>query len=98
MASGSSTPTSADSYTEAAMVAKLGVVADIFDYFKVLLTKGVKARGKKAQKCKQVALACTAEEVLAFLVEKEAETLARAKKRDPGQLTLQEAIKRMRME
>ncbi len=45
--SGSSTPTSEGSYTEADMVAKLGVVADAFDYFKVneinalLLTKQV---------------------------------------------------------
>ena len=47
------------SYTEAEMLAKLGVAAGSSDYFKVkeinalLLTKGVKARGKKAQKCKQ---------------------------------------------
>ena len=84
------------------MVAKLGVAADAFDYFKVkeinalLLTKQVKPKGKKAEKCKQVALACTAEEVQAFRVEKEAETRARAKKREPGPLTLQEAVKRMR--
>ena len=46
MASGSSTPTSAGSYTERELVAKLGVAADSSDYFKVkeinalLLTKG----------------------------------------------------------
>ena len=60
--SGSSTPTSAGSYTEAEMVTKLGVAADSSDYFKVkeiselLRSKGVKPQGKKAQKCKQVAL------------------------------------------
>ena len=54
MASGSSTPTSAGSYTEADPVAKLGVAADSSDYFKVkeinalLLKKGVKPWGKKA--------------------------------------------------
>ena len=58
MASGSTTPTSAGSYTEAEMVATLGVAADCSDYFKVkeinalLVSKGVKPRGKKAQKCK----------------------------------------------
>ena len=63
MASGSATPTSAGSYSEAEMVAKLGVAADSSDYFKVkennelLHKKGVKARGKKAQKARQVALA-----------------------------------------
>ena len=67
---GSSTATSSGSYTEADMVAKLGVAADAFDYFKVkeinalLLTKGEKGRGKKAQKAKQGAegalLACGA--------------------------------------
>ena len=102
--SGSTTPTSAGSYTEAEMVSRLAVAADSSDYFKVkeinalLLKKGVKARGKKAQKCKQVALVCSADEVQAFRVEKEAETLAAAKKRDPGQLTLEEAAKRMRRE
>ena len=104
MASGSATPTSAGSYTEAEMVATLGVAADSSDYFKVkeinalLVSKGVKPRGKKAQQCKQVALACSADEVQAFRVEKEAETLAAAKKqkRDPGQLTLEDAVKRMR--
>ena len=46
--SGSTTPTSAGSYTEAEMVAKLGVAAESSDYFKVkeinalLLEKGVK--------------------------------------------------------
>ena len=67
--SGSTTPTSAGSYKEADLVEKLAVAADSADYFKVkeieelLRLKGVKARGKKAQKCKQVALACTAEEL-----------------------------------
>ena len=92
------------SYTEVEMVAKLGVAAESSDYFKVkainalLLEKGVKPRGKKAQKCKQLALACSAEEVQNFRVKKEAETLAAAKKqkRDPGQLTLEDAVKRMR--
>ena len=75
--SGSSTPMSAGSYTEAEMVSKPGVAADSSDYFKVkeiselLRSKGVKPRGKKAQKCKQVALACSADEVQAFRVEKE---------------------------
>ena len=106
MASGSATPTSAGSYSEADMVEKLAVAADTADYFKVkdieelLRKKGVKARGKKAQKCKQVALACTADEVQAFRAEKEAAMLAemRAKlsKRPPGQLTLVESVKRMR--
>ena len=80
------------------------MAADRADYFKVkeinalLVSKGVKPRGKKAQKCKQVALACSADEVQAFRVEKEAETLAAAKKqkRDPGQLTMEETVKRMR--
>ena len=51
--SGSSTPTSAGGYTEAEMVAKLGVAADSSDYFKVkeiselLRSKGVTPRGKK---------------------------------------------------
>ena len=102
--SGSSTPTSAGSYTEADMFAKLGVAADSSDYFKVkeiitlLLTKGVTPRGKKAQKCKQVALTCSADEVQAFRAKKEAETLAAAKQpeRDPGQLTLGDAVKRLR--
>ena len=104
MASGSTTPTSAGSYSEAELVAKLGLAADSSDHFKVkeinalLLEKGVKPRGKKAQKCKQVALACSADEVQAFRVEKEAEALAAAKKqkREPGQLTIQDTVKRMR--
>ena len=87
-------------------MAKLGVAADSSDYFKVkeinalLLSKRVKPRGKKAQKCKQLALACSADEVQAFRAEKEAATLAtaRAQKREPGQLTLEQAIKRMRKE
>ena len=88
------------------MVAKLGVAADSSDYFKVkeieelLRKKDVKARGKKAQKCKQVALACTAGEVQAFRAEKEAAMLAEMRtklsKRPPGQLTLVESVKRMR--
>ena len=102
--SGSTTPTSAGSYTEAEMVAKLGVAADSSDYFKVkeinalLLEQEVKSRGKKAQKCKQLALACSADEVQAFRAEKEAEALTAAKKRDAGQLTLQDAFKRVRRE
>ena len=108
MASGSSTPTSAGSYTEAEVVAKLGVAADASDYFKVkeinalLLTKGLKGRGKKAQEAKQVALACTTEEVQAFRAETEMAALtaagAKAQKREPGQLTIQEAVKCMRGE
>ena len=86
------------------MVSRLAVAADSSDYFKVkeinalLVSKGVKPRGKKAQKCKQVALACSADEVQAFRVEKEAEALAAAKKqkREPGQLTMEETVKRMR--
>ena len=71
------------------MVAMLGVAADSSD---LLLEKGVKPRGKKAQKCKQLALACSADEVQAFHAEKEAETLAAAKKqkREPGQLSMEE--------
>ena len=105
--SGSSTPTSAGTYTEAEMVAKLGVAADCSDYFKVkeiselLRSKDVKPRGKKAQKCKQVALVCTADEVQAFRQAKEAEALealaaAKKQKREPGQLTIKETVKRMR--
>ena len=86
------------------MVAKLGVAADSSDYFKVkeinalLQSKGVKPRGKNAQKCKQLALACTADEVQAFRAEKEAGALAAAKKqkRAPGQLSMEETVKRMR--
>ena len=107
--SGHSTPTSAGSYTEADMVAKLSTASDAFTVSRwveeinaLLLTEGVKARGKKAQKCKQIALACTAEEVQAFRAEKEAAALAAARakvpKREPGQLSIQEAIKRMRKE
>ena len=106
MASGSSTPTSAGSYTEADVVSKLGLAADCSDYFKVkeiselLRSKGVKPRGKKAQKCKQVALVCTAEEVQAFRQEKEAQALAalvpKKHKREPGQLSIEESVKRMR--
>ena len=55
--SGSTTPTSAGSYTEAEMVSRLAVAADSSDYFinvkeinALLLTKGVKPRGKEAQK------------------------------------------------
>ena len=104
--SGSSTPTSAGSYTEAEMAAKLGVAADCSDYFKVkqiselLRSKDVKPRGKKAQKCKQVALVCTAEEAQAFRQEKEAKALAalvpKKHKREPGQLSIEESVKRMR--
>ena len=88
MASGSSTPTSAGSYTEAEMVSRLAVAADSSDYFKVkeinalLLTKEVKPRGKKAQKCKQPALVCSADEVQAFCAKKEAEALAAAEKQE----------------
>ena len=88
------------------MVSRLAVAADSSDYFKVneinalLLTKGVKPRGKKAQKCKQVALVCTAEEVQAFRQEKEAKALealaAKKQKREPGQLSMEETVKRMR--
>ena len=104
--SGSSTPTSVGGYTEAEMVAKLGVAADCSDYFKVkeiselLRSKDVKPRGKKAQKCKQVALVCTAEEVQAFRQEKEAKAVAalaaKKQKREPGQLSMEETVKRMR--
>ena len=100
----SSTPTSTGSYTEAEMVSMLAVAADCSVYSKVkeintlLVSKGVKPRGKKAQKCKQVALACSADEVQAFREEKEAEAQAAAKKqkRDPGQLTMKETVKRLR--
>ena len=88
------------------MVAKLSVAADSSDYFKVkeiselLRSKGVTPRGKKAQKCKQVALVCTADEVQAFRQEKEAKALAalvaKKQKREPGQLSMEESVKRMR--
>ena len=88
------------------MVSKLAVAADSSDYFKVkeinelLHKKGVKPRGKKAQKCKQVALACTADEVQAFRAEQEAAVLAAVRKvkqkREPGQLSLEESVERMR--
>ena len=62
------------------------------------MEKGVKARGRKAQKCKQLALACSADEVQAFRAKKEAEALAAVKKqkRDAGHLSLDESVKRMR--
>ena len=104
--SGTTTPTSAGSYTEADVAARLGLAADCSDYFKVneinalLLTKGVKPRGKKAQKCKQVALACSADEVQAFRAKKEADVLAEMRamlsKRPLEQLTLVDSVKRMR--
>ena len=104
--SGSSTPTSVGGYTEAEVVAKLGVAADCSDYFKVkqiselLRSKDVKPRGKKAQKCKQVALVCTAEEVQAFRQAEEAKALAalaaKKQKRETGQLSMEETVKRMR--
>ena len=61
----------------------------------------MKPQGKKAQKCKQVALVCTADEVQAFRQAKEAEALealaaAKKQKREPGQLTIKETVKRMR--
>ena len=66
----------------------------------LLHEKGVKPRGKKAQKCKQVALACTAAEVQAFRVKKEEEAMAsaraKAQKREQGQLTIEETVKRLR--
>ena len=65
-----------------------------------LRSKYVLQRGKKAQKCKQVALVCTAEEVQAFRHEKEAKALealaAKKQKREPGQLSMEESVKRMR--
>ncbi len=41
---------------------------------------------------------CTSEEVQAFRAEKEAKAVAeaRAQKREPGQLSIQEAVKRLR--
>ena len=104
--SDSTTPSSAGSYSEADLVAKLGLAADSFDHFKVkeinslLLAKKVTPRGKKSQKCKQVALICSADEVQAFSAEKEALLLAEMReklsKRSPGQLTLVESVKRLR--
>ena len=103
---GSSTPTSAGSYTAADVAARLGLAADCSDYFKVkqiselLRSKRVKPQGKKAQKCKQVALVCTADEVQAFRQANEAEALvalaAKKQKREPGQLSMEETVKRMR--
>ena len=89
------------------MAARLGLAADCSDYFKVkqiselLRSKGVRPQGKKAQKCKQVALVCTEDEVRAFRQAKEAEALAalaaaKKQKREPGQLTVNETVKRMR--
>ncbi len=47
-----------------------------------------------------MAIACSAEEVAAFRAEKEAvamvATRAKAQKHEPGQLSIQEAVKRMR--
>ena len=104
MTSGSSTPTSI--YTEAEMMAKMTLQADVGSGLKVkelnelLGPKGVKGRGPKPQKAKQVALVCTPDEVHAFRAEKEttalAAALAKAQKREPGQLTLPESVKRMR--
>ena len=70
----------------------MGLQADVGSGLKVkelnelLGQKGVKGRGPKPQKSKQVALVCTAEEVQAFRAEKEAAALAaaRAPKREPG--------------
>ena len=91
--SGSSTQTSAGSYTEADVAARLGLAADCSDYFKA-------KQISEAQKCKQVALVCTAEEVQAFQQEKEAKALAalaaKKQKREPGQLSMEEPFKRMR--
>ena len=61
----------------------------------------MRPQGKKAQKCKQVALVCTEDEVRAFRQAKEAEALAalaaaKKQKREPGQLTIKETVKRMR--
>ncbi len=106
MASGTSTPTSAGSYTEAEMVAKLGLAADAADTLKVkeinelLHKKGVNGRGKKPQKAKQLALVCTHEEVQTFRAEKEEEALAvaraKAQKRGPGQLSIEECVARLK--
>ena len=95
-----SEPTSAGSYTEADVAARLGLAADCADYFKVkqinelLRSKEVEPQGKKAQKCKQVALVCTEDEVRAFRQKKEVEALAaltaaKKQKLEPGQLTIQ---------
>ena len=89
---------SAGSYTQAEMLAKLGLAADAADTFKVkesseMLRKKVKGRCKQPQTAKQVALVCTREEVRAFRPEKEAAAMAeartKAQKREPGQLTIQ---------
>ena len=42
------------------------------------MDKKVKPRGKKAQKCKQVALVCSAQEVQEFRAKQEADTLTKA--------------------
>ena len=93
MASGSSTPTPVGSFSEADGRQAGGG--------ELLRNKGVKPQGKKAQKCKQVALVCTAEEVQAFRQAKEAEARAalgaKKQKREPGQLSMEETVKRMRM-
>ena len=105
---GASTPTCSGSYSEAELLAKMGLQADVSSGLKVkemselLGQKGIKGRGPKPQKAKQVALVCTASEVQAFRAEKEAKALgaarAKAQKREPGQLSIQESVKRMRGE
>ncbi len=58
-----STPSSAGSYTEAEMVARLTLAADASDCFtakqlsELLSRKGVNGRGKKAQKARATAFA-----------------------------------------
>ncbi len=104
--SGSSTPTSTGSYSEAELLAKMGLQADVNSDLKVkemnelLGQKGIKGRGPKPQKAKQIALARTPEVVQTFRAEKEAAALAaaraKAQNREPGRLTLQDAVKRMR--
>ena len=79
----------------------LSVAADCYDSFKVsqinrlLRMKGVKPDGRKAQKCKQIAIVCSANEVQEFRAQEDGRI---TKKRGPGQITIEESLKRARKE
>ena len=78
-----------------------GFMSKVKQINELLRSKEVQPQGKKAQKCKQVALVCTEDEVRAFRKKKEAEALAaltaaKKQKLEPGQLTIKETVKRMR--
>ncbi len=89
------------------LLAKLQYQADVAGLLKskemdeLLATRDVKALGTKPQKAKQVVIAFPdPAEVHAFRAEQTAEVQAarRAAKRDKGQLTIQDAVKRARGE